>query len=40
MKAVQFDKKSLYAPDNYDTESYNLTAWQPTARARETLDSH
>jgi hypothetical protein len=38
--------KSLCAPDDYNTHLsclttwLNRTAWQPTARARETLDSH
>jgi hypothetical protein len=37
--------KILFAPDDYNSLSslttwLNLTAWQPTARARGTLDSH
>jgi hypothetical protein len=38
--------KSICTPDDYDTRLsclitwLNLTAWQPTARVRETLDSH
>jgi hypothetical protein len=41
IKIIQGDQK-VCAPDDYNTEStwLNLTAWQPTARAKGTLDSH
>jgi hypothetical protein len=43
---VTYVLKSLFAPDDYNTRRtclttwLNLTTWQPTARAREKLDSY